>query len=277
MIPNEFNFETNGKPLSDHAPQVFQTSGFGQVMTWNVLMQCDYYVTNEGEYFNNGFKVKETKQEYFERVDRIVDFIENQLNSNDINIVCLQEFPKLTWDGESGRYFVNALNERLYTVGNYHYSLTYSNDSDSIIIYNDSVLELVSDGHEHEAILNKELSKNAHRFDSAVFANEDGETLNVVSVHLKGFDPNNMAEEFKSVLETQKIIDFTEHTADHFFITGDFNYDVKKYEDYFAEYSDSTIAIERDPASTLTSVHGPSDEAWLNTCDGAIFDYALMA
>ena len=73
--------------LSDHKPQKYMLNEDFGILTWNTLMQCKLYDT----FYNNGFGIIETKEQYINRLDKIVD----QIASMDkVRIIALQESSK---------------------------------------------------------------------------------------------------------------------------------------------------------------------------------------
>jgi hypothetical protein len=72
--------------LSDHKPQYYVKDNLS-IVTWNVLMQCKLY----DAFYNNGFGLIETKEQYINRLDKIVDQISSM---NTVNIIALQECSK---------------------------------------------------------------------------------------------------------------------------------------------------------------------------------------
>ncbi|MBN9542702.1 MAG: hypothetical protein J0G32_02760 [Alphaproteobacteria bacterium] len=268
------SFTYNDKILSDHLPQVMDTPDFGKIMTWNVLMQCNFFEDSQTgvKFFNNGSKVLESDEEYYARVDLLTDVLQNVVSSDNINVICLQEFPKMTWDRESADYFINSINSKLSYVNDTHYSVYYSNNSDEITIYNSDTLK-IEDSKFVENELNNILERNSNRFNVSMFKNLDGKSLALTNLHLKGFNPTDLAEEWISVNETTKIINKLEDLdTDHYVITGDFNYNIDKYKDYFQkEANNFDIATQVELETTLTAYHGNDDSAWLNTCDGFIY------
>ncbi|MBN9542701.1 MAG: endonuclease/exonuclease/phosphatase family protein [Alphaproteobacteria bacterium] len=232
-----YNLKYNDQIVSDHLPQVMDTNGFGKVMTWNVLMQCKFIDNKKTgvNFYNNGFKIVESEEEYFARIDLLTDVLQKNVSNQNIDIVCLQEFPKMSYESKSADYFIESINAKLSYLDDKHYSVYYSNNSDEVTIYNSDKFKLKSQESKIvEEDLNKELEKNAHRFNVSVLEDEEGHSLAIANVHLKGFNFGNTKEELKSVNETTKILHKLEelHT-DHYLVTGDFNYKIHKYDSYF--------------------------------------------
>jgi hypothetical protein len=253
--------------LSDHAPQCFDTHEFGNVITWNILQQCSSFLIN-GEYvYNNGFSTVETKEQYISRLDKVAEFLANSIRSNDhVNVICLQEFQKLgKLNKEEHQKIIDMFLNHINKYGNFGY--TYSNNSDNIIFYNKSNLNLINTGEDVENIVNTHVAIHSNRFDIASFQYQDESVLNVCSVHLVGFDTQNKDMEAIRVKETAKILDdMMDNYQGHYLIVGDFNYNINGYS---SDFHNAKIQVEEN--TTLTApIHGHCTE-WYNTCDGFIY------
>ncbi|MBN9542212.1 MAG: hypothetical protein J0G32_00250 [Alphaproteobacteria bacterium] len=234
--------------LSDHTPLVYNTHQIaGNIFTWNILVQGRFNQRNQ--YFNNGFGIIESSDEYHIRLKYVAKEIADFAEQHNIGILTLQEMPK---SSEDIYYFMDLLEENLNaTKHQYRIHKDFLNlPQGNFLVFDKerfSAQNITSDFQD-----NIELIEQNNNYQYFEIQNLEKQTkFALINAHFYWHEPMSR-EFFNSVTDIRSIIESAENYSDisSVIMCGDFNLDLDSTDlsrDY-AVYTvrDTTLAHKYD-------------------------------
>lgn len=207
--------------LSDHSPIIYSVGGI-KILSWNILVKCIF--NRKKKYYNNGFGILETQDEYLLRLKEIAKYINNLVNENEIDIVALQEMPKTS---EDINYFLDLLEDNIANKAFRIEKSFFNRDQGNFCFFNRNKFEVYNFTNDFTEELGKLLIQpNLFQYFSIKQKNQ---SFALINLHLYWFTPkseeyNKSIADIKTIINAAKKFDKTNMII----LCGDFNLDLSE-------------------------------------------------